>query len=105
MAALPTGRNEPDTVGQPPLPGLEELVASCWRDLLGATKICRQDSLFDHGGDSLSAARLVSELELRVGVRLSLRQILETPSVAGIAAALAAAGCSEGADDIEEGEL
>ena len=105
MAALPTGRNEPDTVGQPPLPGLEELVASCWRDLLGATKICREDSLFDHGGDSLSAARLVGELELRVGVRLSLRKILETPSVAGIAAALTAAGCPEGVDDVEEGEL
>ena len=105
MAALPTQRNEPDTVGQPPLPGLEELVASCWRDLLGVTKICRGDSLFDRGGDSLSAARLVGELELRVGVRLSLRKILEAPSVAGIAAALTAAGCLEGADDVEEGEL
>lgn len=105
MAALPKERNEPDTVGQHPLPGLEEVVASCWRDLLRATKICREDSLFDHGGDSLSAARLVGELERRVGVRLSLRQILETPSVAGVAAALRAAGCPEGEDDVEEGEL
>lgn len=81
------------------------MVAECWQSLLGASGISRTDSLFDHGGDSLSAARLVVELERRTGVRLSLRRILESPTVQGIAESLAIAGADDNGEGFEEGEL
>ncbi|WP_338109846.1 non-ribosomal peptide synthetase [Propionibacterium acidifaciens] len=105
MAALRVGGAGALGGGEAPGAGLESLVAECWQSLLGASGISRTDSLFDHGGDSLSAARLVVELERRTGVRLSLRRILESPTVQGIAESLAIAGADDNGEGFEEGEL
>lgn len=41
---------------------------------------------FELGGSSIDAARLVSALDQRLGLRVSLRELLETPSVAELLA-------------------
>ena len=105
MASLHVGDAGVPGDNEAPDAGLESLVAKCWQEMLGASRVSRSDSLFDHGGDSLSAARLVGELEGRTGVRLSLRRILESPTVQGIAESLADAGAADGSEGFEEGEV
>ncbi|MGC9539619.1 amino acid adenylation domain-containing protein [Streptomyces sp. UG1] len=54
--------------GTPPRPGVEELVAEVWRELLGARTVHREDDFFAVGGDSLLATRMLHRLGER-GVR------------------------------------
>ncbi|KUL43447.1 non-ribosomal peptide synthetase [Streptomyces regalis] len=54
--------------GTPPRPGVEELVAEVWRDLLGSRGVHREDDFFALGGDSLLATRMLHRLGER-GVR------------------------------------
>ena len=43
------------------------------------------DSFFDLGGDSLSAMRVIAEINAAVGGELSVRAVFEAPTVAQLA--------------------
>ncbi|MGV3720453.1 MAG: amino acid adenylation domain-containing protein, partial [Actinomycetota bacterium] len=73
-----------------PAPGLERELAGIWSELLGVERIGRRDRFFDLGGHSLLAVRLVSRLERAYGVRLSLRQLLDRPTIESLAPLLVA---------------
>ncbi|WP_165495086.1 non-ribosomal peptide synthetase [Actinomadura roseirufa] len=70
--------------GFTPADPVEATVARVWADLLGAAPADRADNFFESAGHSLLAVRLVNRLEHALGRRLTLRQILGSPTFAGI---------------------
>ncbi|HUG36613.1 MAG TPA: amino acid adenylation domain-containing protein, partial [Candidatus Limnocylindrales bacterium] len=76
------------TDGSSPLGPREEIVAGLFRDILGVPEVGRGDDFFALGGHSLSAARLVAHLRSSLRVELPLPVVFQTPTVAGLAAAV-----------------
>ncbi|WP_112267764.1 non-ribosomal peptide synthase/polyketide synthase [Lentzea terrae] len=73
-----------------PRTGLERAVAAIWARLLDMERVGVDDNFFELGGDSIMSIRLVSGLLAECGVSVSPREVFATPTVAGLAAAIAA---------------
>ncbi|GAA2109233.1 amino acid adenylation domain-containing protein [Streptomyces synnematoformans] len=72
--------------GEDPATGPEERrIAAALAELLHLTSVDRTVSIFDIGGNSLLMTRLVARIDKEFDVRLSLRQVMEDPTVAGLA--------------------
>ncbi|HEX9671404.1 MAG TPA: amino acid adenylation domain-containing protein [Thermoanaerobaculia bacterium] len=96
--ALPVGYVEPaDEV--------ERRVAAIWQELLGVALVGREDNFFDLGGHSLLATQVASRLREAFAVELPVRRVLEEPSVAGMAAAVAEALAAAAAGRPEAGAV
>ncbi|WP_424190688.1 non-ribosomal peptide synthetase [Actinokineospora sp. G85] len=67
----------------------EETLAGLFRDVLGVEQVDVEASFFDLGGHSLLAARFLARVRSDLGVRLSIKDMFETPSVRGLAARIA----------------
>jgi amino acid adenylation domain-containing protein len=84
----------------PPASELERAVAGLWERLLGVSGVGRFDNFFELGGHSLLGTQLVNLAREVLGTELPLGALFETPTVAGMAEAVAAArgaaGSSEG---------
>jgi iturin family lipopeptide synthetase A len=63
----------------------ETAVAATWAELLGTQNIGIDDDFFDLGGQSLTAMRVVSRLSEAFDVDLSLRHLVEAPTIARLA--------------------
>ncbi len=85
-APLAAGGSEQEPCGD-----LEEAIAGIWRELLGVASAGRHADLFSLGGDSLLVTRLISRVRARLGVRVALAAFFETPTIAGLAAAVSTA--------------
>ncbi len=72
--------------------GQEEELAGLFAEVLGDDRAGLDDSFFDLGGHSLSAARLVSKVSESFHVELELDELYETPTIAALARLLAARG-------------
>ncbi|MGY2288771.1 amino acid adenylation domain-containing protein [Pseudomonas sp. SDO5215_S409] len=70
-----------------PANALEHTLAGLWAQVLKLAQVGRHDSFFELGGHSLLAIRLVNLLE-EAGLHVSLAELFEHASVAGIAALL-----------------
>ncbi|UCA51873.1 amino acid adenylation domain-containing protein [Streptomyces sp. WA6-1-16] len=68
----------------------ERRIAAVLAELLGLPSVGRSVSIFDIGGNSLLMTRLTARIDKEFDVRLSLRQIVEDPTVAGLAAQVTA---------------
>jgi thioesterase domain-containing protein/acyl carrier protein len=79
-----------------PRTGVEERLGEIWRELLGVSRIGRDDNFFHLGGDSLLALDLGSRLETDLGLHLSPDFLLEAPTLAGMAELVTAALDNEG---------
>lgn len=79
-----------------PRSAAERLVAEIMATLLHRDRMGVHDDFFALGGHSLLATRLVSRIASALGVTLSLRTVFEAATVAGIAAAVDAAGAGAG---------
>ncbi|GAA2715013.1 SDR family NAD(P)-dependent oxidoreductase [Micromonospora olivasterospora] len=65
---------------------LEAVIAQVWRDGLGVPVVGVDDDFFALGGNSLVAVQLIAAMRKATGVRLPMRSLFETPTVAGLAA-------------------
>lgn len=60
-------------------------VAAIWVDLLGVDRVQAEDDFFALGGHSLLATRLIARVESSFGLRLTLRDIFEVPTLRALA--------------------
>ncbi|MDR3080512.1 MAG: amino acid adenylation domain-containing protein, partial [Streptomyces sp.] len=69
----------------------EELVAGIWAGVLGLDRVSVTDSFFELGGHSLMATQVISRIREVLGVELAMSVLFESPTVRGLAAAVAQA--------------
>ncbi|WP_029006248.1 non-ribosomal peptide synthetase, partial [Azorhizobium doebereinerae] len=74
----------------PPSTPEEHSLTRLWQELLGVEPVGVNDNFFDLGGHSLLATRLAARLQEAFGRAVPLRLVFEQPTVAELAAALAA---------------
>ncbi|GAB3489892.1 type I polyketide synthase [Amycolatopsis cihanbeyliensis] len=67
----------------------EEVVAGIWRSVLGVPSVRPEDDFFELGGNSLVAVQLIAQIREATGVRLPLRSVFDTPTVAEMTATVA----------------
>jgi hypothetical protein len=72
-----------------PASELERSLAEAWEDALGIERIGVHDSFFELGGDSLLATQTLPQICENLQVELKLRDIFETPTIAGLASLVA----------------
>ncbi|WP_323135334.1 non-ribosomal peptide synthase/polyketide synthase [Dyella silvatica] len=70
----------------------EQSLAAIWAELLQLDRVGVHDDFFALGGHSLLATQLMSRIGTICQVKISLRTIFESPTLAGMAAAVAQAG-------------
>jgi amino acid adenylation domain-containing protein len=73
----------------------EQLLATIWGEVLGIEEVGVNDNFFALGGHSLLGMQVVSRIRLQWPVALPLRAIFDTPTIAGLAAAVDAAPTAE----------
>jgi acyl transferase domain-containing protein/acyl carrier protein len=64
---------------------IEKILGGIWQRLLGFERIGIEDDFFELGGHSLLAVQVISELEEKTGIKLSLTDFFEHPIILEIA--------------------
>ncbi|OBG83337.1 hypothetical protein A5699_04445, partial [Mycobacterium sp. E802] len=64
---------------------IEEVVAGIYAEVLGLNRVGVDDSFFDLGGDSLSAMRVIAEINSSLDADLSVRTLFDAPTVSQLA--------------------
>lgn len=85
-AALPEPSSRSAAGDGAPRDSLEEQVLRIWNEVLGQCGAGVHDNFFVIGGHSLKAMQVVSRIHRMLGAKLSVRNFLSAPTVAGVAA-------------------
>ena len=68
-----------------PIDKTERQLVVLWERVLDRSPIGTEDHFFDLGGNSLSAVKLLTEINKEMGIALTLRQLLHSLTISGIA--------------------
>jgi amino acid adenylation domain-containing protein/non-ribosomal peptide synthase protein (TIGR01720 family) len=63
----------------------EKILAEIWRRVLGVEQVSVRDNFFELGGDSILSIQVIARAS-QAGLRLTPRQLFQSPTVAGLAA-------------------
>ncbi|WP_228000598.1 amino acid adenylation domain-containing protein [Nocardia australiensis] len=88
IAALPEPQLIAASDARAPQTESERLVAAVMGELVGVDAVSAGDSFFDVGGNSLLATQLVARLAAATNIRLEVRAVFASPTVAELAALL-----------------
>lgn len=78
--------SNPTSAGAIPTEAIElTTLLDIWKELLAAEAIDPSDNFFSLGGHSLLGTMMIARVRDRLGVTITLRQIFETPTPAGLA--------------------
>ncbi|MGH3520223.1 MAG: amino acid adenylation domain-containing protein [Haloechinothrix sp.] len=72
----------------PPVTREQQVLADLFGEILELSDVGIHDNFFELGGHSMSAMRLVGRIRSRFGVELTIREIFDAPTVAGIESTL-----------------
>jgi enterobactin synthetase component F len=79
----------PERVGRKcyvePVTTVEKKLAALWQQVLDVEGVGLHDNFFDLGGDSLSAAVMIANCAVHVGVELPVGSLFEAPTIADLA--------------------
>lgn len=64
---------------------LEKEFVTIWEDLLSLSRVGVNDNFFEIGGHSLLATQLVSRLNSKIGINMTIRDLFENPTIAQLA--------------------
>lgn len=89
-AVARTGPSEPESGIDSRAPrdsAVQEDVAQAFTDVLEVTHLGPDDNFFDAGGSSLRAMRVISRVNKKLGIKLSVRTMYADPTIRAVAAA------------------
>lgn len=81
----PEGRTLDTGPHQPPRTVEEQQIAAIWREVLSASEVGVDENFFELGGDSLSATRAFARINRAFATELTLREMLDHPTVQSLA--------------------
>ena len=84
-SSRPVSRPQLSTPFAEPEGRVETVLAGVLAQLLGVFPVGRHDDFFSLGGDSLIGTQLIAQANRALGSRLALRDLFESPTVAGLA--------------------
>ena len=67
---------------------VEQALSDIWVDVLAVEQASIHDNFFELGGHSLLATRVISRINCTFGTQLPLRELFESPTIAGLAQSL-----------------
>lgn len=62
----------------------ETALCAIWQQVLNVPKVGIEDNFFALGGHSILASQLASQVRLQLNINLTMRQLFETPTIAGL---------------------
>lgn len=96
LATMPLQTGGAQASDATPETDTQRRLADIWTELLGVDTVGIHDAFFDLGGHSLLATRLMAHIAAQFGVRPSLRQFFDRPTIADLAQLIDQAGAGTG---------
>jgi aryl carrier-like protein len=66
----------------------QQVLCEIFAAALGVPAVSDDDDLFDLGGDSITATKVISQVRARLGVELDVRTLFKHPTAGGVSAQL-----------------